>query len=270
VVGFKPSYGAIPYGPGFAEPVSGVSVIGPIAASVADVVLAFQSMTGFDPRDPDSAAISIEDGELEGLRMAYSPRLGMEVAVDQVVGDGVASAVERLTAAGLQIARRDPVWPSGATEEAIMPLQHAGLAALYGQSFRHDPTLFDPDIASQIEQGLLRTGVEVAAAALASATIANAFAALFCDVDLLLTPTVPCVAWPLDQPGPTTIGRKAAGPRAHAVFTPFVNHARLPAISIPCGIDPGGLPFGLQIVAGRSRDRRLLKAARWIEMILAT
>jgi aspartyl-tRNA(Asn)/glutamyl-tRNA(Gln) amidotransferase subunit A len=112
--------------------------------------------------------------------------------------------------------------------------------------------------------------LEVATASLASAAIANAFAAFLCDVDLLLTPTVPCVAWPLDQPGPTTIGGKTAGPRGHAVFTPFVNHARLPAISIPCGSDPGGLPFGLQLIAGRGRDRRLLKAARRIEMILAT
>jgi aspartyl-tRNA(Asn)/glutamyl-tRNA(Gln) amidotransferase subunit A len=270
VVGFKPSYGAIPYGPGFAEPVSGVSVIGPIATSVADIALAFESMAGFDPRDPDSAIIATDDGELAGLRMAFSPHLGMDVAVDRVVEDGVASAVERLTGAGLRITRRDPVWPTGATEEAIMPLQHAGLAALYGESFRQDPTLFDPDIARQIGQGLSRTGVDVAAAALASAAIANAFAAFFCDVDLLLTPTVPCVAWPLDQPGPTTIGGKAAGPRGHAVFTPFVNHARLPAISIPCGTDPDGLPFALQIIAGRGRDRRLLRAARRIEMILAT
>jgi aspartyl-tRNA(Asn)/glutamyl-tRNA(Gln) amidotransferase subunit A len=270
VVGFKPSYGAIPYGPGFAEPVSAVSVIGPVATSVADIALAFESMAGPDPRDPDSAIIASDDGELDGLRVAFSPRLGMDVAVDKVVADGVASAVERLTAAGVRIIRCDPVWPSGATEDAIMPLQQAGLAALYGQSFRHDPTLFDPDIARQIDQGLSRSGVDVAAAALASAAIANAFAALFCDVDLLLTPTVPCVAWPLDQPYPPTIGGKAAGPRGHAVFTPFVNHARLPAISIPCGTDPGGLPFALQIVAGRGRDRSLLRAARRIEMILAT
>lgn len=39
---------------------------------------------------------------------------------------------------------------------------------------------------------------------------------------LLLAPTVPCVAWSLAQPGPTMIGGKAVGPRAHAAFTPFV------------------------------------------------
>src|SRR5206468_11116261 len=63
VVGFKPSYGAIPYGPGFAEPFFGISVIAPIARNVADAALAFEAMAGFDPRDPDSAAV--EGGHAE-------------------------------------------------------------------------------------------------------------------------------------------------------------------------------------------------------------
>jgi aspartyl-tRNA(Asn)/glutamyl-tRNA(Gln) amidotransferase subunit A len=64
------------------------------------------------------------------------------------------------------------------------------------------------------------------------------------------------------------IGGRPASPRGHAVFTPFVNHARLPAISIPCGKDQNGLPFGLQMISGRGHDRRLLNAARRIEAIL--
>jgi aspartyl-tRNA(Asn)/glutamyl-tRNA(Gln) amidotransferase subunit A len=99
----------------------------------------------------------------------------------------------------------------------------------------------------------------------ASAAIANAFAAFFTEADLLLTPTVPCVAWPFTQLGPDMIGGRAASPRGHAVFTPFVNHARLPAISIPCGVDAHGLPFGLQIIARRGQDRTLLRAALHIE-----
>ncbi|MGY8707736.1 amidase [Bradyrhizobium sp. 18BD] len=265
VVGFKPSYGAIPYGPGFAEPFFGLSVIAPIAADVADVALAFEAMAGADPRDPDSAVIAREADNIAGLRIAFSPRLGLDVAVDDVVANGLFSAVERLSASGLHIAHRDPLWPPGATEEAIMPLQHAGLAALYGDAFRKDPSVFDPDIAKQIERGLTWSGTEVAGALVASTAIANAFASFFTGTDLLLAPTVPCVAWPFTQLGPDMIGGRAATPRAHAVFTPFVNHARLPAISIPCGTDERGLPFGLQIIARRGQDRTLLSAARHIE-----
>jgi aspartyl-tRNA(Asn)/glutamyl-tRNA(Gln) amidotransferase subunit A len=268
VVGFKPSYGAIPYGPGFAEPFFGLSVIAPIAADVSDIMLAFEAMAGADPRDPDSADIAQEAKDIAGLRIAFSPRLGLDVAVDDVVANGLASAIARLSSTGLRIIHRDPVWPAGATEEAIMPLQHAGLAALYGDAFRKDPTVFDPDIAKQIERGLSWSGTDVAGALVASTAIANAFAAFFTEADLLLTPTVPCVAWPFTQLGPDMIGGHPASPRGHAVFTPFVNHARLPAISIPCGTDAAGLPFGLQMIVGRGRDRTLLRAARHIETLL--
>ena len=268
VAGFKPSFGAIPYGPGFAEPFFGLSVIAPIASDAADIALAFEAMVGTDPRDPDSAIVAQRAEHIGGQRIAFSPRLGLDVAIDDVVANGLGSAVDRLSAAGLRITQHDPVWPAGATEDAIMPLQHAGLAALYGDTFRRDPTMLDPDVARQIERGLCWSGAEVARALVASAAIANAFATFFTEVDLLLTPTVPCVAWPLTQVGPNMIGEKPAGPRAHAVFTPFVNHARLPAISLPCGTNSRGLPFGLQLIARRGQDRTLLAAAQQIEAML--
>jgi len=85
--------------------------------------------------------------------------------------------VEHLGGIGLQIARRDPLWPPGVTEEGLMPLQHAGLAAIYGADFHKDPGQFDPDVAKQIERGLSWRGVEVAAALGASSAISAAFAA---------------------------------------------------------------------------------------------
>ena len=270
VVGFKPSYGAIPYGPGFAEPCFGLSVIAPIARNVADAALAFEAMAGFDLRDPDSATVESDPLGTSDLRIAFSPTLGLDTPIDVIIAERLEDVVEHLGGSGLQIVRRDPVWPPGVTEEALMPLQHAGLAAIYGADFREDPGQFDTDIARQIERGLSWRGVEVAAALRASSAIKDAFAAFFGEFDLLLAPTVPCVAWPLVQLGPTMIGGKEVGPRAHAAFTPFVNHARLPAISIPCGHDAGGLPFGIQVIARTGRDRLLLRAAQHIEREIAS
>jgi aspartyl-tRNA(Asn)/glutamyl-tRNA(Gln) amidotransferase subunit A len=265
VVGFKPSYGAIPYGPGFAEPFFDISVIAPIARNVADALLAFEVMAGPDVRDADSALVENGDADSSELRIAFSPKLALDIPVDPVIAERLEAVVEHLGESGLRIVRRDPVWPRGVTEDALMPLQHAGLAGLYGAAFQKDPGQFDPDVARQIERGLSLRGVEVTAALDAGAAIRDAFADFFCEFDLLLAPTVPCVAWPLLQLGPNMIGGKEVSPRAHAAFTPFVNHARLPAISIPCGCDANGLPFGIQIIARRGRDRMLLRAAIRIE-----
>ncbi|WP_456716870.1 amidase [Bradyrhizobium sp. USDA 4353] len=268
VVGFKPSYGAIPYGPGFAEPFWRISVIAPIATDVADARLAFDIMAGADARDPDSFYLPSAAAGAP-LRLAFSPRLGLDVAVDDALSAGLRQAVDRLRASGLPIEDKDPVWPADLAEDAVMPLQHGGLAALYGKAFRDDPLQFDPDIAKQIERGLGLSGAEVGRALEASTQIARAFAAFFTEVDVLLGPTVPCVAWPLTQLGPSQIGGKPASPRAHAVFTPFANHAGVPAISIPCGVNSQGLPFGLQLIAARGHDRMLLDVAAEAERALA-
>ncbi|MBR1269405.1 amidase [Bradyrhizobium sp. AUGA SZCCT0222] len=265
IVGFKPSYGAIPYGPGFAEPFFGISVIAPIARNVADAALAFEAMAGPDARDSDSALVESSDVDSSDLRVAFSPKLGLDTPVDPAISERLEVVVEHLAKTGLRSVRRDPVWPPGATEEALMPLQHGGLAELYGAAFQKDPEQFDPDVARQIERGLSLRGVDVIAALGASSAITTAFAEFFREFDLLLAPTVPCVAWPLAQLGPKVIGGKEVSPRVHAAFTPFVNHARLPAITIPCGCDGNGLPFGIQIIARRGRDRLLLRAATRIE-----
>jgi aspartyl-tRNA(Asn)/glutamyl-tRNA(Gln) amidotransferase subunit A len=269
VVGFKPSFGAIPYGPGFAEPFIGLSSIAPIAPCVADVALAFEVMVGPDVRDPDSVPIEDEPPPAP-LTIAYSPRLGLDVPVDHDVAAAMERALEALEAAGIAIARRDPVWPAAATETALMPLQQAGLAALHGERFRREPELFDPDIGAQIERGLGLIGIEVAQALALGAEVARSLAAFLAEVDLLLGPTTPCVAWPLERLGPETIGGVAVSPRGHAVFTPLFNHAKVPALSLPCGRGRDGLPVGLQIIAGRGRDRLVLAFAERAEAALAS
>ena len=102
------------------------------------------------------------------------------------------------------------------------------------------------------------------------AEVARALAGFLAEVDLLIGPTTPCVAWPLERLGPETIGGVAVSPRGHAVFTPLFNHARVPALSLPCGRGRDGLPVGLRIIARRGRDRLVLAFAAQAEAVLAT
>jgi aspartyl-tRNA(Asn)/glutamyl-tRNA(Gln) amidotransferase subunit A len=94
-------------------------------------------------------------------------------------------------------------------------------------------------------------------------------ASFFGSYDLLIGPTTPCVAWRNDRQDPPTLGGRPAAYRGHAVFTPMFNHARTPAISVPCGQGRDGLPVGLQIVGPRFSDRRVLAAAAGAESIFA-
>lgn len=264
VVGFKPSGGILADGPGFAGGGSLTSVLAPMARSVGDVAALFAALLGDGPADPPSLAPA-----RGAPSIAVAPRLGLDVPVDPEVAAAVAAAVARLAAAGFAVTRADPAWPEGASERALMPLQWHGLARLHGEAWRRDPAVFDPHIAEQIGRGLAQPDADVAAARAMAAAIARASDRFFARFDLLVGPTAPCVAWPHDRLGPAEIDGVPVDDRAHAAFTPFVNHALGCAVSIPCGTDRAGLPIGLQIVGPRFADRRVLALARDAERLLA-
>ncbi len=271
LVGFKPTFGAIPNAPGFEEPVTWTSCVCPIARTVAEVGMVFRILAGFDPRDPHSLVLPAVRASDREPTIAFTPKWGLDVPVDREVRQNMLEVAATLRAAGLNIVDRDPVWPKGMGENALMPLQHAGLAAMYGEAWRSDPALIDPDLGAQIEAGLKYSGVETARAWLASERVAQAAAAFFVDsgVDFAIGPTTPCCAWPIELSAPPTIDGTPVGGRGHAVFTPLFNHAGQPAISITCGVNAEGLPIGLQIVGPRFEDAGVLEIGALIEAILA-
>jgi aspartyl-tRNA(Asn)/glutamyl-tRNA(Gln) amidotransferase subunit A len=271
VVGFKPSAGLIPHPTGFQEPLFGNGVIGLMSRSVADLNLLLPVLAGGDARDPDApeglpafdAAAAL--APVQGLRIALSPRFGLDVPVEPEVADAIQQAAAVLRDAGAIVEARDPVWPPGAGEAAFATLQFAGLAALYGEQWRQSPELFDADIGAQIEQGMGLSGAAVAAACFERAQLYHAMADLFASCDAILTPTTPCTAWPFTELGPTSIDNQAVSPRGHAVFTPIINHSFHAAISVPCGLAGNGLPMGAQIIVPRFQDARALALGRVVE-----
>lgn len=258
VIGLKPGQDVIPYGPGFDEPVWGISVICPIARSMRDIVLAMQVLSGLS-----MAAQHCRPP------LAYAPRFGLDQPLDADVAQVTDRAVERLRRAGYAVDIASPVWPAGSGRADVAPLQWAGLAALYGDSFRHDLTRFGEGIADQITRGLALTGVEVVRAHQSSYRMGETLRAFLASHPFVLTPTTPCPAWPVGDIALRFIGGKPATPRDHAAFTPQANHAGAPAISLPCGHTSTGLPLGLQIMAAPGADAALLALAQDVAPILA-
>jgi aspartyl-tRNA(Asn)/glutamyl-tRNA(Gln) amidotransferase subunit A len=267
LIGFKPSGGRIPHAHGFAEPIFANGVIGILTRDMAVMRRVFAVLGVQD--GADAYSVPGLSRPAKGRRIAFSPTLGMNWPVEPVVAAGLEQAVAKLQAAGFEIVRRDPTWPEDSGEAGLMPLQHVGLAALYGEAYAREPDRFDPNIAAQIEAGLKYDGPALGRALLLREQLMLKLAAFFQEVDWLICPTVPCAPWGFDQIGPETIAGQPVGPRGHAVFTPLFNHALVPAISLPCGKDAAGLPFGLQLVGPRLQDEALLDLAAEIVAVLA-
>ncbi len=90
-------------------------------------------------------------------------------------------------------------------------------------------------------------------------------AALFEDIDVLLTPTNPCPPFAAEGPMPTEIGGQKCHAGSAALLTMFANVANLPAITVPAGLTADGLPVGLMITARRHREDICLRLARIFE-----
>jgi Asp-tRNA(Asn)/Glu-tRNA(Gln) amidotransferase A subunit family amidase len=75
---------------------------------------------------------------------------------------------------------------------------------------------------------------------------------LFENVDVVVTPTLPITAPPIDGPIDGALILRNTWP---------FNAARTPAISLPCGVDAQGLPIGLQLVAAPFAEATLFRAA---------
>lgn len=271
VVGFKPTPGVVADPWGFPGTLPGIACTSPMGRTVADVQALFEVITGLHPLD----VLSIDplprgSISMETLRIAYSPQLGLGLPIDADVLAATEAAVERLRQAGLHIDNVDPCWPRVTNEACILAIEDAGLADLFGVQWQADPAEFDPAIGMQIQRGLRRNAAEVARAHEFSLHIAAAIARFFTSWDLLLCPTTACVAWPADRLNPETVGGRLAAHRDHAAFTPLFNHARTPAISIPCGTGARGLPVGLQLIGPRLSDWRVLDCAAWAARVLKT
>jgi len=254
--GLKPTQDLIPYGPGFAEPVWGISVICPTARRMQDIALAMQVLGGLGPSNEPPSTIAV------------STDFGTGQVLDSDVAANFERVVDALKAAGLVITKADIQWPDGIQGHDIQPLQYAGLAQLYGSEWQAQPELFDPALGEQIEKGLALTGVQVAAAHQVSHNMRETLNAALERHGFIATPTTPCAAWPAEQNAPARIGGQPAAPRDHAAFTPQINHAGVPALSVPCGTDSLGRPLGLQLIAQKGADADLIALGQSLEPIL--
>jgi len=264
-VGLKPTYGraslfgAVPLAWSLDHP-------GPLARTVRDVAIATQAISGYDPRDPISADRAVPD-LLAGIeRSARGLRVGVPTdhvweECDAAIARAVRAAIETLARAGADV--REIRWPRAAeyanAASAILGIEarayHEG--AFPGRAAEYGP-LVRARLASQgnVDADTYARSMRLLLEARAGAADRD-----LDGVDVLAMPTVPTRAWTIEEA--KEIGRPSEWTRVTRIF----DLTGQPAISVPCGTDPDGLPVGLQF-AGRMWDEAtVLRAARAYEMV---
>jgi aspartyl-tRNA(Asn)/glutamyl-tRNA(Gln) amidotransferase subunit A len=272
VPGIKPSFGRVP---AFPLSVMGeLAHLGPIARDVREVAALLSILSGPDYRDPmawntpaPDFTDGIEDG-VNGLRIAFSPRLGFVTKIDPAVEKAVAEAAKVFESLGATVEQADP--PIEDPAPIAWDIWNAGAALALSAFTAEEQAEMDPGLVD-----CARTGSTTPATALIDALLYRrtrtviAMAEFHQRYDLLLSPTMPTGAIPLgaDLPPAGFAGVADWGPlwTDWCRFTPPFNVTQQPAASVPCGFDADGLPVGLQIVGAKRQDALVLRAMRAFE-----
>ncbi|SDC23916.1 amidase [Geodermatophilus telluris] len=269
VVGLRPTPGRVPTWP-VAMGWSTLSVDGPLGRTVADVALVLSAIAGPDPRaplslsdDPAGFAAPLPE-EVPGLRVAWAPDLGGLVPVDPAVSAVLREVLPVVESLG------------GTVEEACPDLREADdvfgtlrawlFDATFGDLVRRSPEAVKETIRWNAAAGAALSGSDVARAELAHTRLHERVVRFFDRYDVLLAPTTQVLPFPVELEYPTEV---AGVPQADYLgwmrSCTLVSATGCPALSLPGGFTPDGLPVGLQLVAAPRADRRLLEVAHAIE-----
>ncbi|MER7151570.1 amidase [Streptomyces lydicus] len=261
IFALKATYGRVPLYP--ASPFGTLAHVGPMTRDAADAALMMDVISGADWRDWSQlgpAGGSFREavaGGVAGLRVAFSPSLGWDVAVAPEVAAAVRRAVETLAELGAHVEETDP----GIADpvEAFHTLWFSGAARVVQHLDDTRRALLDPGLREICEQGARYSALDYLAAVDTRMALGQAMGRFHRTYDLLVTPTEPITAFEGGVEVPP-----GSGHARWTGWTPFTypfNLTQQPAATVPCGVDGAGLPIGVQLVGARHADALVLRAA---------
>jgi len=126
---------------------------------------------------------------------------------------------------------------------------------------------FKRTLAENVAFGEALTMADIADAQLDRTAIYNRMLQLFETYDVLACPTVGCLPHPQEEEWVREVGgQQLTGYMDWLRFAFLATVAGLPAISVPLGIGPNGLPVGMQLIGKPRGEAELLAAARVVEI----
>jgi len=273
VVGLKQSIGVVPHSQ-VQDVFGNLTYVTPISRTVADTALMLQAMAGEHPSDPWSAGVGATDyaaatrraGDLRGTRILFAAvPPGRPIADD--VAAGFAAALERLKGLGAELEEMpasgfdiEPLWRT---------INHTVWRARFGELAQQAPEQLSPSLLQQLALAQDYSAVDYQRASFERTRLFRHVQELLQRCDLIAVPTISRTAPPLEQDlfGPLEIDGALyddVRPNWFPWTMPF-NLTGHPAITLPCGFDRDGLPFGLQLVGRLRADADLLHAAALFE-----
>jgi amidase len=272
IVGFRPSPGMVP-----AESRSlgwtPISVLGPMARNVPDTRLLFESQIGADAQDPlsfplDGArATGLGAADLGNLRVAWSTDFGTGI-VSKSVREAFGKKIGAMKHHFKQCDELE--FDFQEAERCFDVIRAVNFLETFGEIYGQDPDLLGPNVRANYEIGTKMSLGDFAWAHGEQTRLFRRFQKIYDTYDVVIAPTVAVSPFPWEQLYLDEIdGRKLNTYYHWLAMAWLITLTTNPAISLPCGTDGDGLPFGLQVVGRFRGDFELLDVAEAMEKAFA-
>jgi Asp-tRNA(Asn)/Glu-tRNA(Gln) amidotransferase A subunit family amidase len=254
VYALKPTHGEIS-ARGLVPAARRLDSVGLLARSVDDLTVLLQVLTGYDADDARSrrrrVAFALPDWEPGNLRVGLLPDLAAVGVQPEVIAVFEAAMAKLPHALGDRRTVDFDDWDFARTRRAGLLLMEAEMLGTFASDLADTEYPVSARFREMLGYASRKSAADYAAAdrVLDAATLK--MRRLFAQVDVLVLPTTSQGAFPLDGPVPDS----------QADLTSFASLAGCPAVSLPMGTLPNGLPIGLQLVGARGSDLRLLELA---------
>ncbi|WP_305984503.1 amidase [Roseibium sp. MMSF_3544] len=268
LVGLKPTIGCVPTH-GVVPYCWTLDHVGILTRTVADCADILGLVARYDSRDPASVKLPKEDyseslGEdISGVRIGIPSNFFFERSDPQIL-----SALERvkdhLAEKG---ARLVPVtFPDMRhTRTVSLTVQMPEALSAHSAHLENRGELYSKEFRAGLALGQCLLAEHYVKAKRFIETYRQQTNALFEDVDVILTPATPEIAQKVGTVKTTRDGVDEAVGNAITRFTTFFNMTGHPALTMPCGLHPEGLPIGLQLVGRYFDEKSLFRVAHEIE-----
>ena len=266
LLGLRPANGRVPRRHGFPPMAIDFQAIGLLARTTRDIALLLDVMGGADPRDPVSMLVPpMTDAPHGALRIGWFDHIGDEHS-DPEVAASLAEVLEQIGGLGHKVLPVSPPFDL-AQLRSVWPLLSAAGAARVA---RRDPQWRDrlsPAMAELAEKGLALPAADYVDALDRLQAFRADTSAQWGEYDLLVTPTTPAPAWPVEQDAPALIGGRPGNGDMQGMFCGWVNAMGFAGLSLPGPAHPDGRPIGIQLIARPPHDGSILRLAAALERL---
>lgn len=272
IVGLKPTHGRVSLS-GVCPNTLSFDHVGPLTRSVRDAALILQVIAGYDERDPFSYDAPVPDFSaglekgLKGMRLGLCPDLYSNAEVDNEIMEAFEKSADMFRELGAEV-KVLSFAHSDLFEDVFRVFMSAEFLEFHRPIYEKNADGYGKIAREAVESRLGAVNCDdLVRAQRKREFLRREVVKLFDEVDVIATPSLPCVAPPVDTWKATINGKEIdySGSITRPFLTPH-NMTGCPSIAVPMGFSKDGLPFSIQIIGRLWEEAEVLRAAHAFEV----